>query len=316
MSEFIFSLNATLPVFFVMVLGYVLMQKGFLTPEFTRVADKLVFQVVLPTLFFKNVYDADFKEIVDPRFMLFCVFGTLISYGLFWLLTVIFMKDRSLWGSFIQGSCRSNVAILGVAFIQNMYGNAGPAAIMVALVVPMANILSVIILSVYDNEAKGQSRKELMRTTCLNICKNPLILALLLALVVSGVGLRLPTMVYKTVSNVAALATPLSLLVLGASFGGKEALAKLRPTMVATVIRLVLIPALLMPVAIVMGFRGQELATLLIMAGAPTAVSSYIMAKNMNNDGALASSIVASTTLFASVSLTLFIFAFKVLGYL
>ena len=74
MSEFIFSLNATLPVFFVMVLGYVLMQKGFLTQEFTRVADKLVFQVVLPTLFFKNVYDADFKEIVDPRFMLFCVF--------------------------------------------------------------------------------------------------------------------------------------------------------------------------------------------------------------------------------------------------
>ena len=130
----------------------------------------------------------------------------------------------------------------------------------------------------------------------------------------SLLNIALPPLVLKTVTNVAQTATPMALLAVGAGFEGRKAIKKLKPTMIATYINLVALPAIYFPFAIAMGFRESALVAILIMVGSPTTVTCYIMAKNMGNDGVLSSSIIVMATLLSSVTLTFWIFLLKSMG--
>ena len=120
MSNLIFSLNSTLPIFIVIIIGYVLGQKKFLTKEFCSVADKLVFRVGLPAMLFCDMTSIDLTENFNGKFVLFCFGATAISIIVIWILARIFLRDKSLTGEFVQACYRSSAAILGVAFIQNI----------------------------------------------------------------------------------------------------------------------------------------------------------------------------------------------------
>ena len=123
-------------------------------------------------------------------------------------------------------------------------------------------------------------------------------------------------MVTKAVNSVAHLATPFALIVLGAGFEGRKALSKIKPTIVATLIKLIIIPAVFLPFAMYMGFRNEEMIAILIMLGAPSTVSCYVMAKNLGNDDVLASSIVVMSTFFSMFTITFWVFVLKTMGYL
>ncbi len=311
MNNFIFSLNATVPIFLVILLGWILMQKHMLTKEFTTVADKFVFKIALPCLLFKDIVTANIKETFNLRFVLFCMITTTIMFLTTWLLTALFMKDKSMVGAFIQASVRGSSAVLGIAFVQNIYGNSGMAPMMIVASVPLYNIFSVIILTFNSNESTKDTNK--IKTACINVLKNPIIIAIFAALVVAILEIPIPTMALKTVSNVAATATPLALLVVGATFEGKQAISKVKPTVLATFIKLILLPALFLPIAYLFGFRNSEMVAILVMLASPTTVTCYIMAKNMHNDAVLSSSIVVTATLFSSVTLTLWVYLLRTL---
>ena len=311
MNNFIFSLNATVPIFLVILLGWILMQKHMLNKEFTTVADKFVFKIALPCLLFKDIVTANIKETFNLRFVLFCMITTTIMFLTTWLLTALFMKDKSMVGAFIQASVRGSSAVLGIAFVQNIYGNSGMAPMMIVASVPLYNIFSVIILTFNSNESTKDTNK--IKTACINVLKNPIIIAIFAALVVAILEIPIPTMALKTVSNVAATATPLALLVVGATFEGKQAISKVKPTVLATFIKLILLPALFLPIAYLFGFRNSEMVAILVMLASPTTVTCYIMAKNMHNDAVLSSSIVVTATLFSSVTLTLWVYLLRTL---
>ena len=190
------------------------------------------------------------------------------------------------------------------------------APLMIIGAVPLYNIYSVIVLTFEASDLNDGNSS--IKKAFLNICKNPIILAILVSTIFSFFGLyeKTPLVITKTVKNIASLASPLALLSIGITFEGKKALAKIKPTLVATILKLVIQPAIFLPVALHMGFTGEKLIALIIMLGAPTTPSCYIMAKNMNNDGILSSSIIVTTTLLSSITLTLWIFIIKSLGYL
>ncbi|MDE6516670.1 MAG: AEC family transporter, partial [Acetatifactor sp.] len=142
------------------------------------------------------------------------------------------------------------------------------------------------------------------------------ILGILLGMAVSVCQISFPVIVTKTINNISVLATPLALLGLGAGFEGRKALRQIKPTIVATLLKLVIQPAFFLPLAIYMGFRGEMLVALLVMLGAPTTVSCYIMAKNMGHEGTLTSSVVVATTFLSSVTLTIFLFVLRSMGYI
>ena len=135
-----------------------------------------------------------------------------------------------------------------------------------------------------------------IREACINILKNPIIIAIALGLVTALIGIDFPELIDKTVNSVSQMATPLALITIGAGFEGRKALAKMKPTIAAAMIKLVIQPLLFLPVAAWMGFAGEKIIAILIMLSSPTTPSCYIMAKSMHNDEVLTASVVVVTT--------------------
>lgn len=302
MSSFVFSLEATIPIFLVIVLGYILMRIKLFNEEFVKVADKYVFKVALPVLLFKQIATADIHQDFQLKFVLFCMITTTIMFAGVWLGAKLFLKDKKMVGAFAQAAARGSAAILGIAFIENIYGSSGMGPLMIVSAVPLYNIYSVIILTFSAED--GANGKGAIKKALLNILKNPIIIGIFLGLPFSIIGIKIPTIPMKVINSVAQTATPIALLVVGAGFKGKQAIAKIGPTIVATFIKLVGLPLLFLPAAIACGFRNEALVAIVIMLGSPTTVTCYIMAKNMKNDEVLSSSVVVLATMASAVTLT------------
>lgn len=316
MENFIYSINVTMPIFLVMVIGYILKQIGMLNDNFVTVANKFNFKVTLPFMLFKDIAGVDIKAVFDIKYVLFCAIVSTICFWVVWGTAKLLVRDKTIRGAFVQSSFRGSAAVMGLAFIQNIYGSAAMGPLMIVSAVPLYNIFSVIVLTFEANDSTGIDKKAKIRQAGINICKNPIILSILAGLIVGLLEIQFPTLVNKTVSNVAQMATPLALITIGAGFEGRKALAKIAPTMAASMIKLVLQPLVFLPVAAWMGFSGEKMIAILIMLASPTTPSCYIMAKSMNNDEVLTASVIVTTTLMAAFTLTGWIFLLKTLGYI
>ena len=314
MENFIYSVDATFPIFLVMVIGYILKQIGMLNDNFVTVANRFNFKVTLPFMLFRDISGVDIRAVFDIRYVLFCA---LVSTACFWIIwggVKLFLKDQSMRGAFVQASFRSSAAVMGLAFIQNMYGSSAMGPLMIVSAVPLYNIFSVIVLTFEGARSGEVDPKQKIKAACINIAKNPIILGILAGLIVGLLGIDFPVIVDKTVNSVAQMATPLALITIGAGFEGRKALAKIRPTIAASMIKLVIQPLIFLPVAAWMGFRGEQMIAILIMLASPTTPSCYIMAKNMDNDGVLTASVIVMTTLLAAFTLIGWIFILKTVG--
>ena len=316
MENFIYSINVTMPIFLVMVIGYILKQIGMLNDNFVTVANKFNFKVTLPFMLFKDIAGVDIKAVFDIKYVLFCAIVSTICFWVVWGTAKLLVRDKTIRGAFVQSSFRGSAAVMGLAFIQNIYGSSAMGPLMIVSAVPLYNIFSVIVLTFEANDSTNIDKKAKIRQAGMNICKNPIILSILAGLIVGLLGIQFPTLVNKTVSSVAQMATPLALITIGAGFEGRKALAKIAPTMAASMIKLVLQPLVFLPVAAWMGFSGEKMIAILIMLASPTTPSCYIMAKSMNNDEVLTASVIVTTTLMAAFTLTGWIFLLKTLGYI
>lgn len=310
LSSFIFSLNTTLPVFLVIVAGMILKKAGLFTEQYASMTDKYVFKAALPILLFKDISQMNFREDFDLKFVLFCAIVTLCMFLAVWAGAYIFLKDKSAVGSFAQGSARGSAAILGVAFATNIYGTSGLAPLMIFSAVPLFNILSVIILSF---SAQNGGEKTDIKKVLFNIVTNPIILGILIGIPFSLFEISLPSVLSKAIGDISATATPMALLAIGASFKFEDAKKRIRPALVASVIKLFVLPAVFLPIAVLFGFRTTSLVAIFVMLGSPTTVTCYIMSKNMKNDYVLSSNIVMLATLLSSVSITFWVFLLKYL---
>ena len=314
MENFLFSLNVTLPIFIIIVIGGLLQRIGLLNEGFSSVADKFVFKVALPVQLFRDIAVMDIRSDFSGKFVLFCMAATTCMFAATWLLGQLFLKDKSMVGAFAQAAARGSAAILGIAFVENIYGSSGMTPMMIVAAVPLFNIYSVIILTV--TSAQGKFDGALVKKLLKGVVTNPIILGIAAGMVWSLAGLPMPVLLSKSVGYIASTATPLALLVLGATFQGREALQKIGPTLAAAFLKLVAIPAAIFPVAIHMGFRGSELVAIMIMLASPTTVTCYIMAKNMGGDDTLSASVVMTATLLSSVTLTLWVFVMRTMGFI
>ncbi|MEG0314087.1 MAG: AEC family transporter [Erysipelotrichaceae bacterium] len=304
MDNFMFSINATLPIFIVIVIGYLLKRYHVLDDGFVNAANRFNYQVTLPLLLFEDVANANIKDNFDLKYVLFCMIVTTICFWTIYFVAKMFIKDKSIIGAFVQASFRGSAAVLGIAFIMNIYGSVGMSPLMIIGAVPLYNIYAVFVLSMESNDGEPHNLKQ----TLIRVIKNPILIGIMLGMFFSVFSVDMPVLADKVVHSFAVLASPLALIAIGAGFKGKEAITKLKPTIVATFIKLLLQPMIFLPIAIAMGFTGDKMIAILIMLGAPTTPSCYIMAKNMNNDEILSSSVVVMTTLLSSITLTMWIY--------
>lgn len=313
MEHLIFSLNATIPIFLTMVLGYLFKQCRMIDEPFVKVLNKFNFQVTLPVMLFEDLAGADFASVWDGKYVLFCFGVTFVSIFAVWGISSLLLKEKDVIGEFTQGCYRSSAAVLGLAFIQNIYGTSLMAPLMIIGTVPLYNVMAVVILS-FTGPGEHKLNKEGLKKSIMGIAQNPIIISIVLGIAVSLMHVEFPYIVDKTIHNFSVMASPLALIGLGAGFEGRKAVKKLRLTAVCTAVKLLLLPALFLPVALWMGFTGEKLVAILVMLGSATTPSCYIMAKNMGHEGVLTSGTVVATTFFSSVSLTFWIFVLKYIG--
>ena len=312
MENLIFSLNATVPIFLMMVLGYVLHEIGWMDDEFASKMNRFVFRVPLPVLLFGDLAAVDFARVWNMKFVSFCFGVTVISIAVSAGISFLW-KDRSIQGEFIQASYRSSAAILGIAFIQNIYGTAGMAPLMIIGSVPLYNVMAVLVLSLFKPGQRGLDR-DVMKTTLWGIVTNPIILGIAAGLLWSALRLPMPQIMGKMISSVGGVTTPMGLMAMGAAFDLRRAFAKVKPAVTTAFIKLIGFCAVFLPAAVRLGFREEELVAILVMLGSATTVTCFVMAKNMGHEGVLSSSVVMLTTLFSAFTLTGWLYLLRSMG--
>lgn len=312
MENLIFSLNATIPIFLMMLLGMLFRKLGWMDEVFAAKMNKFVFLVPLPVLLFEQLATVDFSEVWDIKFILFCFVVTAISITISTLISLLW-KDRSIKGEFIQATYRSSAALLGIAFIQNIYGTVGMAPLMIIGSVPLYNIMAVVVLSVFK-PGNNSFDKALVKKTLKGIATNPIIIGIVAGFVWSALKLPMPLILHKTVSSIGATATPMGLMSMGATFEMKKATSKMKPTLVAVFMKLIGFCAIFLPVAAMLGFRKEQLIAILVMLGSATTVSSFVMARSMGHEGTLSSGVIMMTTLLSAFTLTMWLDVLRSFG--
>ena len=312
MENLIFSLNATIPIFLMMLLGMLFRKLGWMDEVFAAKMNKFVFLVPLPVLLFEQLATVDFSEVWDIKFILFCFVVTAISITISTLISLLW-KDRSVKGEFIQATYRSSAALLGIAFIQNIYGSVGMAPLMIIGSVPLYNVMAVVVLSFFK-PGNNSFDKALVKKTLKGIVTNPIIIGIVAGFVWSALKLPMPLILHKTVSSIGATATPMGLMSMGATFEMKKATSKMKPTLVAVFMKLIGFCAIFLPVAAMLGFRNEQLIAILVMLGSATTVSSFVMARNMGHEGTLSSGVIMMTTLLSAFTLTMWLDVLRSFG--
>ncbi len=304
LENLIISANSILPIFIIIILGYFLRRINLINGAFLDVSDKLVFKCALPAMLFYNVATTNFKNAFNGRLAAFCVIGTVLVFFLMTLLITPAIKRRDVRGAVIQGIYRSNFAILGVPLAANMFGEAGStaASLIIPFLIPVYNVFAVVILAMNMPDGKKEGAGLLWKIIK-NVITNPLIISVILAIPFSLGIVSMPSVLNKTVSYLSELSTPLALISLGASFRFADIKGNISYSIFATVMKIAVCPLVFCTAAALMGFRGVELGIIFIAFGAPTAVSSYIMARQMKSNSIVASQIVVLTTLLSGVTM-------------
>lgn len=315
-DNLIFSLNATVPVFLMMVFGWFVHRIKLLDDNATSQVNRFVFRALLPALLFMDLSTADFRAVWDSKFVLFCMCVTLLSVGVAVIYSIISGKGHER-AEIVQASYRSSAAILGIAFVNNIYGHSTMAALMIVGTVPLYNIIAVTTLAVTSPDTdKIKDKHTLVKNTAKSIITNPIILGIVVGISWSLLKIPQPVILSKSVTYLGNMATPLSLISLGASFKFDDAKGKLPVTLGIAFIKLVLFCGIFLPVAIKFGFRDEKLIAILVMLGSATTSSCFVMAKNFGHKGIITAFAVMLTTLCSAFTLTGWLFILKTLNYI
>lgn len=317
MNNLIFSLNATMPIFLVIVVGYILKRIGMLTPEFVKAANKFNFNVTLPCLLVRDLMGCGIRENFEGRYVLYCFVTTLLCIVTTWIVAKFVLSDKFIVGEFVQGSYRGSAAVLGIALIQNIQGDSGMGPLMIVGSVPLYNAFAVIILTLECPERdESLPIKQTLKKAFVGVLKNPMIISILAGILLSYFDIKFPVIIDKTVNALASVTTPLALVCIGAAFEGTKALKMLKPTIAASSIKLIIQPLIFLPLAAMLGFGSAEIVALLIMYGAPTTASAFIMSKNMKHEGTLSSSVIVLTTILSAFTVTFWIYVLKTFNWI
>ena len=311
MSNFFVALYAVLPMFIMLAIGFTVRKMKVIEEAHLPVLNKIVFNVFFPFLMFNNIYAFDLSADFNASLLLYAVVAVAVIYGLSVGFALIFEKSNKSRGALIQAIYRSNFVLMGLPIVGNIFGSGrlGMTSMLVTVIVPMYNILAVITLEVF----RGESIK--ITKILKGIVTNPLIIGSVAGILFAVFGIKLPEIAESVISDMASAATPLALIVLGASFEFAS-IKRYKKNLIAVIFaRLIIVPAISLSVAIMIGFRGIDLVLLIGIFASPCAVSSYTMARQMDSDYELSAGTIVFTTMLSCFTLFGWIYFLKELNF-
>lgn len=317
LNDLLFSANVVVPIFLLIMLGYMLTVIKLWDAHFLKIANNVCFKFLLPILLFYNVASANIFEVFNGKLILYVCLCACLICGLLFLIVPLFIKDKKRRGVMIQGTFRSNFLLFGVPLGLSIGGDKGAvlAAVVASFYVPVINMLSVISLySFSDAENKN------LKSAIIDILKNPLIIGgvsgLIFSLIRNTIGFEIPTMIDTTLFNIKSTATPLAFLILGGDLKFDNLLKNIRTSIFSVIGKLIIIPAVMIPLSALLGFDKLSMAILVAVFATPNAVSSYAMARTYEADYDLAGEIITIGTLFSIFTIFVFVTISKAFGWI
>ncbi len=310
-ENFIICINAVLPLFLIMAVGFASRRAGLVRDEDIPKINKIAFTVFLPCMLFDNIYGADISKVTNPRLLLMTGFGILGMFVVGWIWTSLLVKDRSKHTAIIHCMGRTNFALLGIPIAVNMLGENGdvsPAAFLITVTSPAFNLFAVILFELY--RGGKVNLKHMLR----EIVTNPLIIGALAGLAFVLLGIRIPTAVASVISQFGRIATPLLVFLIGAFLKFDTFRNQLRYVMTATVGRLILLPAIFLGICYALGFTGIEMISMIGLFATAAGIVCFTLTVQMGGDGELAGDIVVMTNALCPFTVFLWLMLFKTLG--
>lgn len=312
MENLVFSINAVLPIFLIMCLGTFLRYIKVFDLDFLDKANSFAFKVLLPTLLFYNIYKSNISESVNVKFVLYSVSLALAVIGVALIIVLKYEKSNRNRGILLQGLYRSNFVLFGVPISKNLFGeaNLAPVTTLVAIIIPLYNFLAVIILDGFSND-KSDYKK-----TFFSIIKNPIIIGSLLGILFSHFGIKLPRFAEGVVEDLAGMASPLAIMVLGGEIEIRSISKNLRHITFVSIGRLIVIPFITLAISVLFGYRGVELGALFSMFASSCGVTGYTMALQYECNSELAGQLVFVTTMLCPFTIFMFIYLLKTFSFI
>jgi predicted permease len=309
-NNLVISVQAVIPMFCLLLIGVFVKKSKILTDRELPQVNNLVFRIFLPVLMFSSIYDSKISGAMNSGLILFALAAVLFVYFGALAFSFFIEKNNAARGSLVQAIYRSNLVIMGLPLVSGIYGHKslGTVAVMVSVIVPVYNVLAVITLEIFRGQKTSWGK------VITGILKNPLIIGGAAGMLAVLLQVRLPDVIEEIVTETAGAATPLALIVLGASFHYSSIDRCRRNLVICVASRLVAVPGVCLAAAAALGFRDVEFVTLIAVFASPCSVSSFTMAQQMDSDSELTANCIAFTTALASLTMFLWIFLFKQLG--
>ena len=311
LSNFFVALGGVVPLFCLMAVGVFVKRSRLLAEEELLHVNRMVFRVFFFFMMFYNIYISDPGTAFQPGLMLFGAGGVLLTALVFTGIVCRLEPDNARRGPMIQASFRGNYVLMGIPLVANIFGDAAIAVptMMIAVIVPLYNVLGVLVLETFRG-----GRFDLL-PILRSVLMNPMILGAIAGALCRLVQLPIPAPVLKPVAQIAAATTPVALIILGASFHGGSYQAHLRQLVFSVASRLIIVPGIVLPLAVMLGFRGVELVTLIAVFATPCAVAGFAMAQQMQADAELAGNCVVYSSALSCLTIFGWVFLLKTLAF-
>lgn len=313
MDSFQTALSAVLPIFVLLALGVLLRKVKMLDVPTLNKLNTLAFKIFLSVSLYYNICTANIAEVFDGRLLAVAIASQFVVLALALLFAIPTERTKKRRGALAHGIFHTNFVIFGTLIGTALCGegNLGSISLLIATIVPTQNVLSVILLELYREGGKVN-----VKQVAMGVIKNPYVIAALLGFATQLIHLQYPDMVLNIIRDVGRCGTPVALIVMGGLFNFGAIRKNLKPICVGVVARLVIVPLILVPIAVWMGFRGASMVGLMCMFIAPCATTSFNLASAMDSDADLAAQLVVFTSLFSLLTIFLWIFGLSQLGVL
>lgn len=304
--------GVVLPMAMTMGVGMLIRVIGIIDRATMKKMDVITYKLFSSVLIFYNIYYTDFSQISNPGYLLYGFFGLTAMFVFALTFPYRWIPERPTAAAFGQAVFRANYIIFGAAVATSIYGpgKIGLVMMMGALTLPMINAMSAIIL-----EVGRQGKSVTVKGLVMPVITNPIVLSTIFGLIINFLGIGIPDLVMEVVEDLANMTTPMSFLSIGVSLS-IQAFTKKKILFTAVSLRLVILPLILVTGAVLLGFRGIELCSLLVLFAAPSAVNSYPTAVAMGADGDFAGQMVAASTICCLPTFFLWTFVLNFFGLL
>ena len=319
MLEYItLSINITVPFVILAILGLFIKRRGMISDEFVQQGNRVIFYFGIPVTIFNHIHDADLTSVLDFEFLAFNSVWLIVFFLVTWLSAGVLIKDKASVSSFVNSAYRSSLSVVGPPLFVLMFEyhadeNVLPKAI---LAVSVLLIFSYATASVLFAVSDSKSKKTGVAGVLVSIVKNPIVIGVIVGILFNVFGIRLPTFAQNTVTSMSRIVMPLAMICVGANLSFRKYNVKFKYALISSIVKLVIMPLAAVSAAYLFGFRGHDLTIIMILNALPMAVGAYVMQAELGGDSYIGATALMLTMTLSAVTLTLYIFVFRVMGIL